>query len=112
MDVASISIPEQVAALEEAWHPRDLVGFNDTALRLVRLEGAFPWHRHDQDELFICWQGAFAIELQGGAAARLQAGDVFVVPRDVDHRPVAEQTAFALQSGTPPHVRAAVDHPV
>ncbi len=105
---AIISIPQRVAALTEAWKPLELVAVNDTMLRLVRLDGGFPWHQHDEDELFICWEGSFRIELQDAESVNLEPGDVYVVRRGVEHRPVAELPAYTLQAGCAPHVTGLV----
>jgi mannose-6-phosphate isomerase-like protein (cupin superfamily) len=90
------SLPELVASLREPWRPVDVALANDTVVRLARLQGAFVWHTHDEDELFLCWEGAFRIEMKGRAAVELAKGDVFVVPRGVEHRPIADEPAYSL----------------
>jgi mannose-6-phosphate isomerase-like protein (cupin superfamily) len=98
-DVASsqpVSIADITASLPGPWQRQDLVAVNDAIVRVVRLEGEFPWHHHEEDELFLCWDGSFLIELEGSASVELNTGDLFVVPRGVEHRPLAERTAHAL----------------
>ena len=85
-----ISLTQRAAALTEPWRPQDLVVVNDAIVRLARLEGEFPWHHHDEDELFLCWSGAFRIELAGAEPVGMSAGDLFVVPAGTEHRPVAD----------------------
>ena len=96
-----ISIDEAVAALAGPWQPRDLAVANDTVVRVARLAGEFPWHQHDEDELFLCWDGSFRIELGDRPPVTLSAGEIFVVPRGTQHRPVATETAHALMIERP-----------
>ena len=91
-----VSIPARAAALLGPWQPSDIARANDTVVRLARLEGPFEWHHHDEDELFLCWDGSFRIEFTDGDPVGLSAGDVFVVTRGRAHRPVADAPALAI----------------
>ena len=91
-----VSIGEAAAALPGPWQRRDLVNVNEAVVRIVRVEGEFPWHHHDEDELFLCWDGEFRIDLDGEESVELATGDVVVIPAGLGHRPVAETTAHAV----------------
>ena len=96
-----ISIAAVVAALPGPYQPRDLVAANDAVVRVARFEGEFPWHHHDEDELFLCWDGSFRVEMEDREPVTLRAGDLFVVPKGTRHRPVAEEPAHALMLERP-----------
>jgi mannose-6-phosphate isomerase-like protein (cupin superfamily) len=91
VDLAAIA-----GRIAQPWKPVDVVKANDAILRMARLEGEFPWHRHDEDELFLCWEGSFVIELRDRESVELAEGQLFVVPRGVEHRPVAAAPAVTL----------------
>jgi mannose-6-phosphate isomerase-like protein (cupin superfamily) len=105
-----VSIKEVISTLPGPWQQRDLATANDCVVRVARFEGEFPWHDHEDDELFLCWDGSFRIEWdepqereepERRLAVRLSAGELFVVPAGVRHRPVAEQTAHGLMVERP-----------
>ncbi len=91
-----VALNDLAKRLLEPWKPQDVVQVNEAVLRLARLDGTFPWHHHDEDELFLCWQGGFRIEMEGRESVVLKAGDLYVVPRGVGHRPIADTPAYAL----------------
>jgi quercetin dioxygenase-like cupin family protein len=100
-----VSVASVIAQLPGPWQPRDLVTANDTVLRVVRFEGKFAWHQHDEDELFLCWDGSFRVELEGRDPVMLHPGDLFVVPTGIRHRSVAEQPAYGLMIEPPEKFR-------
>jgi len=93
-----LSIRDAATEIPAPWETRDLVSINDSLLRLVRAEGVMEWHHHEEDQLFICWQGTFTIEVEGTAAVVLNRGDVYVIPRRSRHRTSAHGLAYALMS--------------
>ena len=94
---AVVSVVEHAAALTEPWKPVDLATANEAIVRLAPLDGEFPWHTHEEDELFLCWSGTFRIELDRNDTVELRTGDLFVVPAGVEHRPVADSgPAYAM----------------
>jgi mannose-6-phosphate isomerase-like protein (cupin superfamily) len=101
MDQSTVSIDKTIASLPGPWDPRDLIFANDTVVRVARFDGEFPWHTHDEDELFLCWDGSFRVEMEGREPATLTRGDLYVVPCGVRHRPVAEQVAHGVMVERP-----------
>ena len=89
MEAPGINLAQKFAALEEHWSPRIVARINDFELKIVKIEGEFVWHRHeDTDELFVVHRGEVIIELRDRNIP-LAAGECFVVPRGVEHRPRA-----------------------
>ena len=91
-----VKLKEKLALLDRPWSPRVVAALNDYQLKLARLEGAFVWHQHeDTDEAFLVLTGRLRIELRDGAV-ELGPGELYVVPRGTEHRPVALPTCEAL----------------
>jgi mannose-6-phosphate isomerase-like protein (cupin superfamily) len=85
------------ARLTEPWKPVVVGEANGFLMKVVRLEGVFPWHAHErEDEMFFCLQGSFRIEQDWAPHVELSEGDVFTVPAGRRHRPVAAQPAVAI----------------
>ncbi len=92
-----VNVNELAQSLKEPWKPVVAVEANGFQLKVVRLEGEFPWHAHEAEgELFYCLTGSFRIENEGAMSVTLSPGDTHVVPAGTRHRPVADQPAVAL----------------
>lgn len=77
--------------LPELWSPRVIAELDDSYVKVARVQGTLGWHTHDdEDELFFVLSGVFRIEMRDGAV-ELHAGETFVVPKGVEHNPVATE---------------------
>jgi mannose-6-phosphate isomerase-like protein (cupin superfamily) len=87
-----VNLQAQFARFDDYWSPKIVAGVNDYDLKLVKARGGFVWHQHDEtDEFFLVTAGRLRIQLQGGDEVVLSPGELFVVPRGVRHRPVADE---------------------
>jgi mannose-6-phosphate isomerase-like protein (cupin superfamily) len=95
--MSSIATPAQVAAdLTELWSPRVVAEVEDSYVKVAKVQGTFGWHAHDdEDELFFVLKGQLRIEMHAGAVD-LSAGDVYVVPKGVQHNPVAREECHIM----------------
>jgi len=85
-----VDLAEKFSLFTESWSPKIVGELNDAYVKVVKLEGEFVWHHHDdEDELFWVVSGRLRIELRDGEVV-LEPGELLVVPRGVEHRPVAE----------------------
>ena len=92
-----VNLADAFARIHETWTPKLIAELNGQHVRLAKLEGAFTWHAHeDEDELFLCVGGRVRIELEGQDDVTLGPGELCVVPRGTRHRPVALETADVL----------------
>jgi len=94
--IAKISIAEKFAAIHDQWNPRVVGELNGQQVKLVKLRGAFVWHHHEhEDELFLVHRGSFRMEFRD-RTIELSPGDILIVPRGVEHRPVADAEVEVL----------------
>lgn len=91
-----IAIADKLAGFSDHWNPRVIGKYNGNELRLAKLLGEFTWHSHaDTDELFLVISGTLRIEFRDGARS-LGPGEIIVVPRGTEHRPVADAECAVL----------------
>jgi mannose-6-phosphate isomerase-like protein (cupin superfamily) len=84
-----INFTDKFGRFSDHWAPRIIAEMNDYQFKLVKIQGEFVWHQHtDTDEVFIVMEGEMAIEFRDDRVV-MKAGEMFVVPRGVEHKPVA-----------------------
>lgn len=100
-----INLAEQLARFEQRWAPKIVARYNDNEVRLVKTEGEWVWHRHDEtDELFLILEGQFDMDFRDGTVTA-GPGELLLVPRGIEHRPAARRGLVKLllidPNGTP-----------
>jgi mannose-6-phosphate isomerase-like protein (cupin superfamily) len=94
--IEKVNIREKFAQFQEPWSPKLVAEVNDTDIKLVRLIGEFIWHQHpEEDELFLVVEGRLLLELRE-REVWLEPGELLVIPRGVEHRPVAPAEVLVL----------------
>ncbi|NVP56495.1 cupin domain-containing protein [Mycoplana rhizolycopersici] len=92
----AINFSEKFAKITDLWQPRVIAEMNDYQFKVVRIEGDFIWHDHtDTDETFIVLRGQLRIDFRDGAVS-IGPGEMFVVPKGVEHKPFAEKEVHLL----------------
>lgn len=102
-----VTLGQKFSLIRDTWNPRIVAQLNGQYVKLVKFKGAFTWHHHDdEDEMFLVVKGRFRMEfVEGGDNTPgslqqrdiwLEQGDFIVVPRGVEHRPVADEEAEVL----------------
>lgn len=91
-----VNLTEKFALINEHWRPKVVGELNGQEVKLVKFQGAFPWHHHErEDEMFMALRGSFRIEFRD-KTIELSEGEFVIVPRGVEHRPVAESEVEVL----------------
>ena len=86
-----VTLASKFASFSEHWSPKIVGELNGQHVKIVKFAGEFVWHHHDdEDEMFLVHRGRFRMELRD-REIELQAGDFLIVPRGVEHRPVADE---------------------
>ena len=99
-----IDLAEKLSTFSEHWSPRTVTKFNDCDVMVVKVEGEFVWHKHDDtDDFFLVLKGVLDIQLRDRTIT-LGPGQMYIVPKGVEHRPVAREEVHLLliePTGTP-----------
>jgi mannose-6-phosphate isomerase-like protein (cupin superfamily) len=94
--VDKVNLAEKFTLFAERWSPKVVAELNGQQVKLVKLLGEFVWHKHDgEDELFLVVKGRFRMEFRD-RHVRVEEGEFLVVPRGIEHRPVAEEEVHVL----------------
>jgi mannose-6-phosphate isomerase-like protein (cupin superfamily) len=92
----TINLIQKFGQFQETWHPKIIGELNDTYVKLAKLKGEFIWHQHDrEDELFLVVKGRLVIELRDRDLT-LTEGEMTIIPRGVEHRPVAADEVWVM----------------
>lgn len=94
----TINLANKLDSFNSFWDPRIVAELNDQMVKLAKLKGEFVWHAHEkEDELFLVLKGQLIIEFRNPSGSRsLGPGEMIVVPRGVEHRPIAEDEVHIL----------------
>ena len=96
MDYQAVNFQDKLAKFSEHWSPKIIAQMNDYHFKIVKVQGEFVWHKHPEtDEVFVVLKGQLEIQFRNGNVM-LSAGEMFVVPKGLEHKPVAEQECHLL----------------
>jgi mannose-6-phosphate isomerase-like protein (cupin superfamily) len=96
MEHRSINLQEKLSLFTDQWQPKVIAEMNDYQFKVVRLEGDFVWHSHDNtDETFIVLNGMLRIDFREGAVS-IGPGEMYVVRRGIEHKPYAEREVHLM----------------
>jgi len=91
-----INLARKFALFSEHWRPKIVAALNGQEIKLVKVQGTFPWHHHEaEDEFFLVWRGRLRIEFRD-RVVELGPGEGLVVPRGVEHRTAADEETEVL----------------
>jgi mannose-6-phosphate isomerase-like protein (cupin superfamily) len=91
-----INLDEKFGLFTDQWRPKIIAAANGQEVKIVKVQGEFPWHHHEnEDEFFLVWKGRFRVEFRD-RIIELEPGECVVVPRGVEHRTCADEEAEIL----------------
>jgi mannose-6-phosphate isomerase-like protein (cupin superfamily) len=94
--VEKIDLAQKFSLFDETWRPKTVARLNGQEVKVVKVEGVFPWHcHHEVEEMFLVWRGKFRVEFREGSV-ELSPGQMIVVPRGVEHRTASDDGAEVI----------------
>jgi mannose-6-phosphate isomerase-like protein (cupin superfamily) len=94
--VEKVNVAQKLSLFDEHWSPKIVGELNGQHVKLVKISGEFVWHHHDdEDEMFLVVDGRFRMEFRDGEVW-IESGEFIVVPRGIEHRPIAEEEASVM----------------
>ena len=91
-----VSLTEKFGLFSEHWRPKVIASLNGQEVKVIKVQGEFPWHHHEtEDEFFLVWKGVFRVEFRDRVVS-LKPGECIVVPHGVEHRTCADEEAEIL----------------
>lgn len=91
-----VKLTRKLAQIRQHWDPKIVGKLNGQVVKLAKVQGDFVWHHHqNEDELFLVLKGVLQLDFRDGSVT-LEEGEMYIVPRGVEHRPVAEEEAHIL----------------
>ncbi len=115
----TINLAEKLGLFDSHWDPKVVAGYNGNDVMVVKFQGEFPFHKHDDtDDFFLVLEGEMFMDLEDQDSVKVSAGELFIVPKGVVHRPRAENEVKVLliepigepNSGDADRPAAAKDH--
>jgi mannose-6-phosphate isomerase-like protein (cupin superfamily) len=92
-----VNLQDQMKQIDAPWSPVDIARVNDQVVRMALIEGAYHWHRHNnEDELFCVLKGEIVIQVRDQPDVHLRDGEMAVIPKGVEHRPSSEGPSYIL----------------
>jgi mannose-6-phosphate isomerase-like protein (cupin superfamily) len=103
-ETSHVNLEEKLSLFSDHWQPRTVAQFNGHDIMVAKLNGEFIWHKHEEtDDFFLVLKGRLTIEMRDRSVS-LGPGELFVVPKGVEHRPIAQEEVHLLlieTTGTP-----------
>jgi mannose-6-phosphate isomerase-like protein (cupin superfamily) len=96
MEINKINIAEKLNLFSDHWNPRIVGELNGQHVKLVKFQGEFVWHKHDnEDEMFLVLEGSFRMELRD-KTININKGEFIIIPKGVEHKPSAEKEVHIM----------------